>query len=134
MKTATHQYLGDYRTRMRHERSGQEVITDAPVDNHGKGEAFSPSDILASSLVSCMITIMGLRAAKSRMHMGDVTGSVEKIMADNPRRVARLNVELHFAGHTLSAQDKEILEKAAHTCPVALSLHPEIVQHIVFDW
>lgn len=134
MKTATVRYEGELRTMMRHERSGQEVITDAPVDNNGKGEAFSPSDLLSSSLVSCMITIMGIRAMKGNMQMGKVMGSVIKVMAENPRRVAGLKVELSFEGHQLDELQKEILQKAAHTCPVALSLHPDILQEVAFHW
>jgi uncharacterized OsmC-like protein len=81
-----------------------------------------------------MVTVMGIRAAKSGMQMGEITGSVEKIMAENPRRVARLNIELFFSGHSLAPHEKEILEKTAQTCPVAMSLHPEIKQMIVFNW
>jgi putative redox protein len=134
MKTATIRYQGELRTVMRHERSGQEVITDAPVDNHGKGEAFSPTDLLSSSLVSCMISIMGIRAMKGEMNMGHVTGSVVKVMAENPRRVAELKVEITFEGHQLNELQKEILLKAAHTCPVALSLHPDIKQEYTINW
>ena len=134
MKTATIRYQGELRTVMRHERSGQEVITDAPVDNHGKGEAFSPTDLLSSSLVSCMISIMGIRAMKGNMNMGQVTGSVVKVMAESPRRVAELKVEIRFEHHQLDDLQKEILRRAADTCPVALSLHPDIRLDVAFHW
>lgn len=126
MNTAHIAYLGALRTEATHLRSGNSLITDAPLDNNGKGEAFSPTDLLAASLVSCMITIMGIAAEKNAYQMGEVEGTVEKIMAEAPRRVAALNVSLKLSGHQLSEAEKKHLETAAINCPVAKSIHPDI--------
>lgn len=126
MKTATISYTGNLRTLATHFRSGVKIYTDAPPDNNGKGEAFSPSDLLATSLVSCMITIIGIVAEKRKLRLGEVEGTVEKIMADNPRRVAALNVEITFKNHKLEVTEQVLLEKMAIECPVALSIHPDI--------
>lgn len=130
--TATVSYLGELRTEATHLRSGNVIITDAPVDNHGKGEAFSPTDLLATSLVACEISIMGIVANKHAIDMGKVSGTVEKIMAENPRRVSILNIVLTFEGGNLSDKEKIILEHAAETCPVAKSLHPDIQVNVQF--
>jgi len=122
MATATINYQGELRTQATHVRSGEQIITDAPTDNHGKGEAFSPTDLVATALVSCMITVMGIKARDRDWDMGELSGEVEKIMADAPRRIAALNVELTFKGHNLSQKEKNVLENVALTCPVAQSL------------
>lgn len=108
------------------------MVTDAPTDNHGKGEAFSPTDLIAASLISCIITVMGIAANARGWEMGDVEGSVKKTMVGNPRRVQALHTELRIRNNQLDAKQREILERIGIDCPVALSLHPEIVQEIEF--
>jgi Predicted redox protein, regulator of disulfide bond formation len=127
-------YLGDLRTSAIHLRSSRELITDAPTDNNGKGEAFSPTDLVATSLASCMITIMGIRAAKMNLDVSGIQSTITKIMTSNPRRIAEIKVDLKMPARTYEAKDKKILEAAARTCPVALSLHPDIVQTVSFHW
>ena len=127
-------YQGELRVEARHQPSGTRLHTDAPVDNQGKGESFSPTDLVATGLGSCMATIMGI---VSRKHAIDLTGMeihVEKIMSqDLPRRIAAL--EVHFAIPTKPEADKiKILEDAAHTCPVAFSIHPDIKVETRFRW
>lgn len=133
--TAKVTYLGDLRTQAEHLQSGNEIITDAPLDNQGKGEAFSPTDLVASAHASCMLTIMGIAA---RTHSIDIKGTqaeVLKIMAANPRRISGLETKIVFPeGATYSPKEKAILENAARTCPVAMSLHPDLVQNLTFLW
>lgn len=132
--TATFTYQGNLRTLAVHSRSSKELITDAPVDNNGKGEAFSPTDLVATALVTCMITVMGIAAEKNDIQMGEIEGEVEKIMASNPRRVATLNVKLHFSAHHLSDSEKKYLENIAINCPVAKSIHPDIAVNMAFSY
>ena len=115
------QYLGDFRTSARHQRSGQSLITDAPIDNNGRGEAFSPTDLIATGLGSCIMTIMAIALKKSGRELGDVNLSVEKEMSDGPRMISRLVVEISF-NSKFSDKEKTLLERAAHTCPVHRSL------------
>lgn len=132
--TSTITYLGNLRTECTHLKSGQTIITDAPVDNNGKGEAFSPTDLTATSLGTCMVTIMGISA---RNHEIDIDGTkleVTKHMASDPRRISAIDVNIIFPEHAYSSKEKKILEAAAKTCPVALSLHPEIIQNLNFIW
>lgn len=126
--------MGGLRTEATHLRSGKVILTDAPVDNHGQGEAFSPTDLVGASLVTCMITVMGIKAEKHGMEMGEVAGTVKKVMASNPRRVAQLNIEISLKGHRLSSTERNILEQTAITCPVAHSLHPDITQQVKFSY
>jgi uncharacterized OsmC-like protein len=132
--TATVVYQGNLRTRATHLRSGDSFITDAPVDNQGKGEAFSPTDLLATSLVACKLTTMAIAARNHNMGELQMDGSVNKIMADNPRRVAKLEVTVNVTGPALTDQQKRILEGAARGCPVARSLHPDVVLDVAFTW
>jgi uncharacterized OsmC-like protein len=134
MKTARIIYTGDLRTTAEHIRSGKTIITDAPPDNHGKGEAFSPTDLVASAFVSCMMTVMGIVAHRDGMDMGQLSGEVEKVMADNPRRISALHVVLTFQGHSLSDKQRDILERTAIACPVARSLHPDIAINLRFEY
>lgn len=134
MNTAEIRYQGDLRTLSMHLQSGNTIVTDAPVDNHGRGEAFSPTDLLASSFVSCMITIMGIQTTKRGLDLGQVTGTVRKVMAENPRRVARLEVKITFEGNALDADTRRQIEQAGLNCPVAKSLHPDIVQDVTFSY
>lgn len=134
MATAHTFYLGDLRTRALHQNSGTEIITDAPIDNSGKGEAFSPTDLTATSLLCCMITVMAIAAKKENIDMGEPVGSVEKIMAESPRRISRLNIQIQFKNHRLTQEQKNRLEHIGINCPVAKSLHPEIIQTIQFQY
>lgn len=127
-------YVGELRTEAVHLQSGTRILTDPPVDNHGKGEAFSPTDLAATSLGSCMLTIMGIAA---RTHGLDILGTrttINKIMAADPRRIIKIEVDMYMPEISYSDKDKKILEHAALTCPVAKSLHPDIEQQVNFHW
>ncbi|MBL7923213.1 MAG: OsmC family protein [Bacteroidia bacterium] len=134
MATVITRYEGELRTRARHLASGTEIITDAPLDNHGKGSAFSPTDLLSASLGSCMLTLMGIAANTHGIQMDGTTIEITKIMAADPRRVAEVKIDFTFPGLSFSDKEKIILERAARTCPVALSLSDELVQSIRFNW
>jgi putative redox protein len=134
MQTAKVVYQGELRVLSTHVRSEQQILTDAPPDNNGKGEAFSPTDLLATSLITCMITMMGIAAEKNDWEMGEVVGEVEKIMASAPRRVAGINIFLLFRNHDLSETEKSFLEQTALNCPVAKSIHPDIATHVKFSY
>ena len=125
-------YLGDLRTEARHLASGNTIITDAPVDNKGKGQAFSPTDLLSTSLASCMLTIMGITANTHNVNIVGTEAEVTKIMAANPRRVAEIHIVITFPALAYTGKEKSILENAARTCPVALSVNKDIVQKIEF--
>jgi putative redox protein len=131
MQTSTIKYPGNLRTEATHLQSGKQIITDAPVDNQGKGEAFSPTDLMSTSLGCCMLTIMGI-AAKG--HAIDITGTgvgITKIMGSNPRRVVEIIVEVTLP-KDYSTKEKELLQHAALNCPVAKSLHPDLKQTVSF--
>ncbi|WP_162054468.1 OsmC family protein [Pontibacter pamirensis] len=135
MATISSTYQGGLRTTAQHLASGNTIITDAPVDNNGKGEAFSPTDLVASALGSCMMTIMGIVANRAGIDIDGIAVETTKVMAAEPRRIAE--VVLHFTmpvGKTYSEKEKAMLEKAARTCPVALSLHPDIKQSVTFQY
>lgn len=134
MITSKVKYLGSLRTEAVHVRSNTTILTDAPVDNNGKGEKFSPTDLVATALASCMVSIMGIQANTSNITLGDISAEVTKIMAANPRRISEIIVEINFSNHNYSDKEKTILMNAAKTCPVALSLHPEIKQTISFNF
>ena len=130
METAKTKYLGDLRTEIIHLRSGSAITTDAPVDNKGRGENFSPTDMVASALGSCIFTIMGISA---REHSFSIDGSkctITKIMAENPRRVNEVIVEFDFPNRVYSEKEKDIIWHSARTCPVLLSLHPDLIKTI----
>ncbi len=133
--TASVIYEGDLRTVATHLKSGTKIETDAPTDNQGKGERFSPTDMVSAALASCMLTIMGIAA---RTHQINITGAqcnVEKIMVSNPRRIGTIKVDMSVKGQAqYSDKEKAILEHAALTCPVFLSLHPELKKEVRFDW
>lgn len=134
MATSKVKYNGQLRTTATHLRSNNEIITDAPVDNNGKGEAFSPTDLMATALSSCLITIMGIKANQMGIDIDGTESSVTKIMSASPRRIAEIKVEVIMPDRAYSDKDKKILEAAALTCPVGLSLHPETKQTITFIW
>jgi len=134
MDTANITYLGDLRTTCTHVRSGESIVTDAPVDNKGKGAAFSPTDLLATSLASCMITTMAIVAADKGIPVHGLSARVVKHMASGPRRVERIEVHLEMDGTGLNAKARSIMEHTAHTCPVALSLESSLVQEITLTF
>ena len=135
MATSRTIYLGELRTENEHIRSGQKLITDAPIDNQGKGEAFSPTDLVATALSDCMMTIMGIKARDRGLDLRDTTIETTKIMSsEQPRRIDEIIVEFTFPKNNFSEKDQVILEAVAKTCPVALSLHPSIKQSVKFNW
>ena len=125
-------YRGDLRCEGKHLKSGNTVITDAPVDNNGKGEAFSPTDLLCTSLASCMITIMGITANSKNITLSGVEADITKIMGAEPRRVVGIHITLTITSENYTEREMEILKNAALTCPVAKSLHPDIDQKVEF--
>ena len=127
-------YTGELRTQATHLASQNTIITDAPIDNNGKGEAFSPTDLLAASLGSCMLTIMGIAANTHGFSIDGTKISVNKIMTANPRRIGEIVVDFTFPLNSYNEKEKMLIEKAAATCPVALSLHPDLIQTINFNW
>ncbi len=127
-------YKGGLRTVCTHIKSKEEIITDAPTDNNGKGEAFSPTDLLATSLSACAMTIMGIAANNHEIDIEGTKAEVLKHMASDPRRVSQVDVAFHMPNRTYTNKEKTILEKAALTCPVAKSLHPDIIQNLTFLW
>jgi len=127
-------YTGDLRCKALHLKSGTEIITDAPVDNLGKGEAFSPTDLTATSLGVCMLTTVGISAQKNNYSIDGARAEVTKVMAANPRRIAEIVVDLHFPALNYTDEQKKMIETAALHCPVAKSLHPDLVQTVKFVW
>lgn len=134
MATSIVTYTGELRTTSTHLKSGEKIITDAPVDNHGKGEAFSPTDLLATSLANCMLTVVGIAGNTHGFSIDGTTAEVTKVMGENPRRVVGIQVNLQFPANNYSEKEKAIIEKTAHTCPVAKSLHPDLKQEITFNF
>lgn len=133
--TARIVYEGDLRTSATHIQSGSVLETDAPLDNQGKGERFSPTDLLAAALASCMCTIMGIAARTHGLNVDGIVCELDKIMAVNPRRVGELKINVIFpkAAH-IELKHRTILERAALTCPVYESLHPDLKKTVLFIW
>lgn len=115
-------YKGDLRTEATHVKSGTSIITDAPVDNHGKGTTFSPTDLVATALGSCMMTIMGIAANKHDINMDGVALEVTKIMESNPRRIGKVEIVLTMPAHDYTSRERKLLTAAANGCPVAETL------------
>jgi len=133
--TSTVIYDENLRTVCEHLRSGTTIETDAPLDNNGKGERFSPSDLVATALGSCMLTIMGMRAAEMKVDLKGVKIEIEKIMKQDPRRIGAINLTFHFPDEILlSEKQQTILRKAADTCPVFYSIHPDIEVTVKYHW
>ena len=126
-------YKGDLRTECEHLQSSSIFITDAPLDNQGKAEAFSPTDTVATAVASCMITTMGIKARDLKVDLIDTYAEVTKYMEANPRRISKIDVNLFIKGK-LSDKEKAILENVARTCPVVQSIHPDIIKNISFDY
>lgn len=133
MATSKVTYLGALRTSSQHLQSGTEIISDAPVDNNGKGEAFSPTDFVANALASCMFTVMGIKANSMDIDFSGSTAEVTKVMGIDPRRITEIHVTFTM-NLTADEKTRTILEKTAMTCPVHFSLHPDIKKEIVFNW
>lgn len=127
-------YKGELCTSARHIKSNSEILTDAPVDNNGLGRTFSPTDLLATSLASCMITIMGIRANEWSLNIEGTNANVTKIMASNPRRVSEVKLEIEIYNRGLTTAQKQVLQKAALSCPVALSLSDSLKQTVSFSY
>jgi len=126
-------YIGGLRTNCEHIRSGNAFITDAPLDNHGLGEAFSPTDTVATGLASCMFSVMGIKARNLELNLENSTAEVTKYMETEPRRISRIDVKFQMP-QIISDKHRKILENTARTCPVHYSLHPDIVKNITFQW
>lgn len=125
-------YSGNLRCKATHVQSGSQLQTDAPLDNNGKGELFSPTDLLAASLATCMITVMGIAAEKNGFVQGRVSADVEKVMAADPRRVQEVKVKVTFEDSSYTDKQKEVLERAGLNCPVAKSLNQSLIQAVEF--
>ncbi len=127
-------YQGVLRTESKHLKSGSIIITDAPPDNQGKGEAFSPTDLLCVALATCMSTLMGIAANTHNIKIEGMKLRIVKKMLSNPRKVGEVQIDFDMPENRFSEKEKEILERAARTCPVALSLHQELIQNIQFHY
>lgn len=134
MPTIKSSYLGNLRTNSEHLQSGTTLMTDAPVDNNGKGEKFSPTDLVSSALGSCMVTIMGIVANRENVELDGLTWEVTKIMSASPRKIQEIIIDFHWENPVSDPVMIEKLKNAARTCPVALSLDPGIKQTINFNF
>jgi len=132
MATSKVHYSSNLRTEATHLLSGSTIITDAPPDNRGRGEAFSPTDLVATALASCMMTIMGIAANEHGFSIDGTQATVTKVMYADPRRIGEIHIVLEFPPNGYSPKVKKIIERAAYTCPVSQSLHPELIQKIEF--
>ena len=133
--TSTVIYEGELRTVALHTASGTRIETDAPVDNHGKGERFSPSDLVATALGSCMLTIMGMKARDLDIDLKGTRIEIQKIMKAEPRRISGISLTFHLPENLhLSEKNKTILQRAADTCPVMYSIHPDIDVQVNYNW
>jgi len=127
-------YKNGLSTQAVHLRSGNSITTDAPIDNQGKGATFSPTDLCATALASCLLTIMGIKARDKELDIEGTKAEVLKVMGSGPRRISRIEIKVTMPKGDFSKKDKMLLEKAALTCPVAMSLHPDVEQVIDFVW
>lgn len=134
MPTIKSSYLGNLRTESEHLQSGVKILSDAPLDNNGNGEYFSPTDLVASALGSCMVTIMGIVANRDSVSLDGLTWEVTKIMQASPRKISEIVIDFHWENPTSDTSIIQKLKNAAKTCPVALSLDPEIKQTLNFDF
>ncbi len=131
METARTVYKGDLRTEITHLRSGSIIVTDAPIDNKGKGEKFSPTDMVASALGSCIFTIMGIAAREHGFSIDGSSCKITKIMTDAPRKIGEIVIEFDFTGNEYTVKQKKILDYCVKTCPVSLSLHESVKQNVL---
>ena len=134
MPTIHSRYLGNLRTEQTHLASGSVLITDAPIDNQGKGEAFSPTDSVCAAMSACMLTVMGIASNAHEIPFEGIEAEVTKFMSASPRRIEKIEIRFWGFDKSLNDHQKKILERAALTCPVGLSLHPDIIQAISFEF
>ena len=134
MTTMSLKSNGDLRVECTHDESGATFVTDAPKDNNGKGEAFSPTDLCATAVAACAMTIIGIYGKKHDVDVSGMTASVTKEMSANPRRIGKIVVTFVMPDREFSDKQKTMIERAAHTCPVHLSLHPDVEQVFTFQW
>ena len=134
MTTSTIKYAGNLRTEAVHLKSNNTIITDAPTDNQGKGEAFSPTDLVATALGSCILTIIGIKANEHNFKIKGIEVEITKIMKSNPRKIGEVIVEFDFLKEKYSEKEQTIIKNSAKTCPVALSLDKEIKQTLIFNF
>jgi putative redox protein len=137
MSQMTALYNGDLRTEGTHLKSGNKIITDAPLDNNGKGEAYSPTDLVCAALASCILTTLGILANRENLDIVNMKAEITKVMVSDPRRISEIIIDITLPESTvlkLSDKHKTILKRAAHSCPVALSLHPDIKQNFHFNF
>ena len=127
-------YVGELRTESTHLKSSNVIITDAPTDNNGKGNAFSPTDLVASALCSCMTTVMGICANKNQFDLPNSTAHITKVMSSHPRRISKIIIEINFDKNNLSEQNIEKLIAVAEGCPVAQSLSSDLIQEVKFNF
>ena len=132
--TATVVYKGDLRCECTHLQSGTVIETDAPTDNRGKGERFSPTDTLCVSLATCMITTMGIRAGDMNINLAGTKIDITKHMLSNPRRIGKIEIVLHLPALSLEEKDRAVLQAIGDNCPVMKSLHPDIQVTIDYQW
>ena len=130
METAKTKYLGDLRTEITHLRSGSVITSDAPVDNKGKGENFSPTDLVAVALGSCIFTIMGIAAREHSFSIDGSSCSITKIMTEKPRKIGEIKIDFDFTGNDYTEKQKQILEFCVKTCPVALTINESVFQNV----
>lgn len=131
MTTSSIKYLHPLKTKATHNRSGNSLITDAPIDNNGDGAYFSPTDLAATSLASCMLTVMGIYADQNNLELGEINCDLQKEMAANPRRINAITIDFKWETN-LPENEIQKLKNIALNCPVAKSLHPEIEQNVTF--
>ncbi len=135
MITARVKYVGELRTLAVHEQSATQIQTDAPKDNHGKGEAFSPTDLVATGLATCIVTTIAIKANQDGMSSIDgAEAEVTKVMYAEPRRIGEIHIKIVFPKKNYSDKEKKIYERTAHTCPISRSLHPDLKQVLEFVW
>jgi uncharacterized OsmC-like protein len=136
MYQMTAEYMGELRTSGTHIKSGKTIVTDAPTDNNGKGDAYSPTDLVCAALCNCMITIMGIVSERENISLKGISATIEKTMTtEPPRKIAKIKIEFtHPNPELLNTKQADVLKRAAHTCPVALCLHPDIIQEVSFNF
>src|SRR6056297_99724 len=134
METYNITYKGELRTEIEHERNNEKITTDAPVDNKGKGEYFSPTDMVSSALCSCIFTIMGIKARENGFSIDGASATTTKVMRNDPRRIEEIRIEYDFTGHDLNQEQKDLLRELVHASPVPRSLHPDIKQDVTLKF
>jgi len=132
--TIENKYIGDFRTQSTHLKSSNVILTDAPIDNNGKGSAFSPTDLVASALCSCITTVMGICASRNQFELPKSTAHITKIMSSHPRRISKIIIKINFDKNNLSEQQIEKLIAVAKGCPVAHSLSTDLIQDVKFNF